>query len=161
MSRPKPPPSAARPMLVMHRPGGALAAHVESIWFSARPALPHSRERSLPTGRVDIVIPLLQDSVVRFDGVDSAEAIHFRGAVVSGAHDRYAVRGMAGASSVAGVHFKPGGAAAFFGAALPDLRNRTVLLDALWGPAADRLRERLQGCDRRSSKRSGSSRTHC
>ena len=57
---------------------------------------------------------------------------------------------------------RPGGAAAFFGAALPDLRNRTVLLDALVGSGrADRLRERLQARDRRSSRRSGSSRTRC
>jgi AraC-like DNA-binding protein len=135
----------ADPSFIRHRPAGALAAHVDSIWFSARPALAHSRERSLPTGRVDIVIPLLQASVVRFDSIDSSRPIHHRGAVVSGAHDRFAVRGMGGASRVIGVHFKPGGAAAFFGAALPDLRNRTVLLEALWGPAARDLRERLQG----------------
>jgi AraC-like DNA-binding protein len=131
-------------MLVTHRPSGALARHVDSIWFSSRAALPHRRERSLPTGRVDIVIPLLQDSVVRFDSVDAIEPIHLRGAVVSGAHDRHAVRGTGGASRVVGVHFKAAGGAAFFGAALPELRNRTVLLDELWGPEARHWRERLQ-----------------
>ena len=137
---------AARPVLVLHRPAAAaLAAHVDSIWFASRAALPHRRERSLPTGRVDIVVPLLQDSVVRFASVDDAEALHFRGAVVSGAHDRFAVRGMGGASAVIGVHFKAAGAAAFLGGALGELRNRTVLLDALWGPVARDWRERLQG----------------
>jgi AraC-like DNA-binding protein len=131
-------------MLVTHRPAGPLASCVDTIWFLSRPALPHSRERSLPTGRVDLVIPLLQDSVVRFDGVDSTVARHLRGAVVSGAHDRFAVRGMGGPSSVIGVHFKAGGAAALLGGALRDLRNRTVLLDELWGPMARELRERLQ-----------------
>lgn len=131
-------------MLVTHRPCARLAPFVESIWFAQRGALPHSREFSLPTGRVDIVVPLLQDGVVRFDSVDSPQAIHLKGGVVSGAHDRFAVRGMGGASSVIGVHFKPGGAAAFFGGALGDLRNRTALLDALWGPPARDLRERLQ-----------------
>jgi AraC-like DNA-binding protein len=48
------------------------------------------------------------------------------------------------ASAVVGVHFKPGGAAAFFGGALPELHNRTVLLDELWGPSAQVLREELQ-----------------
>lgn len=62
------------------------------MWFVSRDALPHSRERALPTGRVDIVIPVLQDSVVRFDSVDSVQARHLRGAVVSGAHDRFLVR---------------------------------------------------------------------
>ena len=139
-------------MLVTHRPAAPLSAHVDSIWFLRRGALPHSRERSLPTGRVDIVIPLLQDSVVRFERVDSVQAIHLRGAVVSGVHDRFAVRGMGGASSVIGVHFKPGGAAAFFGGELRELRNRTVLLEALWGPGARDLRERLQSAPRLAHK---------
>ncbi len=132
-------------MLVTHRPLAPLAAHVESIWFVAREALPHSRERALPTGRVDIVIPLLQDSVVRFDSVAASQAQHYHGAVVGGAHSRFTVRGMGGASAVIGVHFKPGGAAAFFGGALRELRDRTVLLDAVWGPTVRELRERLQG----------------
>lgn len=131
-------------MLVTHRPAAALAPYVDTIWFVSRQAMPHSRERSLPTGRFDIVIPLLQDSVVRFDSVDSAQAHHLRGATVSGAHDRFLVRGMGGPSCVIGVHFRPGGAAAFFGASLRDLRNRTVLLDDVWGPMARDLRERLQ-----------------
>lgn len=131
-------------MLITHHPFGPLSALVDSIWIATRPALAHDRELSPPTGCVDIVIPLLQDGVVRFDGLNSAAPIHLRGGVVSGAHDRYAVRGMAGPSSVIGVHFRPGGAAAFFGGCLAELRNRTVLLDAVWGPAANELRERLQ-----------------
>jgi len=132
-------------VLVAHRPlAAALVPHVDTLWFLSRGALPHSRERSLPTGRVDIVIPLLQDSVLRYDSVDSAQARHLRGAVISGAHDRFAVRGMGGASSVIGVHFRPGGAAAFVGPGLADLRNRTVLLDEIWGALAAELRERLQ-----------------
>jgi AraC-like DNA-binding protein len=93
---------------------------------------------------VDIVIPLLQDSLVRFDSVSASQAVHYRGGIVSGAHDRYVVRGVAGASAVIGVHFRPGGAAPFFAGALGGLHNRTELLDALWGPAAIALRERLQ-----------------
>ena len=131
-------------MLVTHRPHPTLAPFVESIWFASRAALAHNRERSLPTGRVDIVIPLLQDSLVRFDSVSASHAVHYRGGIVSGAHDRFVVRGMAGASAVIGVHFRPGGAAPFFAGALSALHNRTELLDALWGPAAAALRERLQ-----------------
>jgi len=137
-------PSPDQATSVVRRPVGALAAHVDSIWFASRPALPHRRERSLPTGRVDIVIPLLQDSIVRFASVDAIAAKRFRGAVVCGAHDSFAVRGTEGASRVLGVHFKAGGAAAFFRAPLPDLRNRTVLLDELWGASAHDLHERLR-----------------
>jgi AraC-like DNA-binding protein len=87
---------------------------------------------------------LLQDSIVRFDQVDASDARHFRGAVVSGAHDRIAVRGMGGASSVIGVHFKPGGAATFFDPALRQFGNQTILLDEVWGKAAHVLRQQLQ-----------------
>jgi AraC-like DNA-binding protein len=130
-------------MFIRHRPAEPLASHVDMLWFVSREALPHSRERGLPSGRVDIVIPLLQDSLFRFDGVDSLQPRRLRGAVVSGAHDRFIVRGMGGASSVIGVHFRPGGAAAFFGGAIGSLRNQTVLLEDLWGLNARELRERL------------------
>jgi methylphosphotriester-DNA--protein-cysteine methyltransferase len=131
-------------MLLNHRPPAPLDAFVESIWVAERAALPHTRERSLPTGRADIVIPLLQESVVRYDSVDAMEATHFRGGIVQGPRDRFMVRGMGGASSVIGVHFKPAGAVAFFGGALPALRNRTELLEDVWGPSARTLREQLQ-----------------
>ena len=131
-------------MFVRHRPCAPLASHVDMLWFVSRESLPHSRERGLPSGRVDIVIPLLQDSVLRFDSVDSLAPRHLHGAAVSGPHDRFVVRGMGGASSVMGVHFRPGGATAFLGGGLGSLRNQTVLLEDLWGPPARELRERLQ-----------------
>lgn len=131
-------------MYLQQRPTGPLRAYVESLWYSERGALPHSRERSLPTGCADIVVPLLQEHLIRYDGEHDTHARHLRGAIVQGAFDRFGVRGTGGASAVVGVHFKPGGAAAFFGGALPALRNRTELLEDLWGPSARELRERLQ-----------------
>lgn len=131
-------------MMVTHRPTTPLSTYVDTIWFASRDALPHTRERSLPTGRVDIIVPLLQESIVRFDRVDASDARHFRGAVVSGTHDRIAVRGMGGASSVIGVHFKPGGAATCFGPTLRQFGNQTILLDEVWGTAAHDLRQQLQ-----------------
>ncbi len=131
-------------MFVRRQPSARLAPHVDSLWFSARGALPHSRERSLPTGSADIVVPLLQDDLIRYDSEQDVQARRLRGAIVQGAFDRFGVRGTEGPSAVVGVHFKPGGAAAFFGGALPELRNRTELLEDVWGPAARELRERLQ-----------------
>ncbi|GAB2595863.1 helix-turn-helix domain-containing protein [Ramlibacter solisilvae] len=132
-------------MLLRHRPSGLLARCVDSLWYSERGALPHTRERSLPTGCADIVVPLLQDHLIRYDPEPAvSHARWLRGAVVQGASDRFGVRGTEGPSAVIGVHFKPGGAAAFFGGALPELRNRTELLEDLWGLAARDLREQLQ-----------------
>jgi len=44
-------------MLITPRPAAALAPCVDATWFVSRNALPHRRERALPTGRVDSVIP--------------------------------------------------------------------------------------------------------
>lgn len=131
-------------MFLSQRPAPPLAAHVDCLWYSARGALPHTRERSLPTGCADIVVPLLQDHLVRYDDAQGHAARRLHGAVVQGAHDRFGVRGTEGPSAVVGVHFRPGGAAAFFAGALPALRNRTELLEDLWGPPARTLRERMQ-----------------
>ena len=45
--------------------------------------------------------------------------------------------------SVAGVHFKPGGAFPFLGLPAGELHNKLVSLEDLWGRLADQLRERL------------------
>jgi AraC-like DNA-binding protein len=130
--------------MLVRRPPPPLSPFIDCLWHLEREALVHRRERMLPTGRADIVIPLLQPAVLRYDAVDAGEPRSLRGGVIVGPHDRWFVRGTGGASSVVGVHFRPGGAAAFFGGALPALRNRTELLDDLWGPSARELRERLQ-----------------
>jgi len=132
-------------MFFSRRPVGPLAAFVDALWASERAALPHARERNLPTGCVDIVIPLLDGQrITRFTGIDDLAGDSFGGGVVQGAQDRSHQRETHGASAVVGVHFKAGGAAVFFGGALPELRNRTVPLDALWGSCARYLREELQ-----------------
>jgi AraC-like DNA-binding protein len=131
-------------MLVTRLPAAPLSLFVERLWYSERGALPHKRERSLPTGCVDIVIPLLErQEILRYGSEADIAARRLRGPIVQGAHDRVSVRGVEGPSRVAGVHFKPGGAAALFGPQLPELRNRTELLESVWGLAARHLQEQL------------------
>jgi AraC-like DNA-binding protein len=125
-------------------PSGPLHTYVDSLWYATRDTLPHTRERCLPTGCADIVVPLLQDHLIRYDH-EGTHARRLRGAIVQGPFDRFGVRGTEGPSAVVGVHFKPAGAAAFFGGALPALRNRTERLEDLWGLSARLLREQLQG----------------
>lgn len=133
-------------MVARRPPSPALAPFVECLWASERPALAHARERSLPTGCADIVIPLLQPGIVRFDGTGDRIGTHLAGGVLQGAGDACVVRGGTDApSAVVGVHFKPGGALRFAGLAMRDLSNRTVTLEDAWGAGpASTLRERLQ-----------------
>src|SRR5690606_15242384 len=115
-------------MFLTLQPSAPLNAVVASLWYSMRSALPHTRERSLPTGSAHIVIPLLQDHLIRYDSVNDLRARRLRGPIVQGPSDRFVVRGTEGPSAVIGVQFRPGGAGAFFGGALPHLRNRTERL---------------------------------
>ncbi len=52
--------------------------------------------------------------------------------------------------TVAGIHFKPGGAFPFLGPPACELHNRLVSLDDLWGPLARQFRERLLEAQRRA-----------
>jgi len=132
-------------MLLTRRPIAPLDTFVDTLWASERGALPHARERNLPTGCADIVIPLLErQAITRFTSVDDLHGERFCGAVLQGAQDSPHQRDTLSASSVVGVHIKPGGAAPFFRGALAELRNRTVLLDDLWGASARALRDDLQ-----------------
>jgi AraC-like DNA-binding protein len=131
-------------MLLRLAPVAPLAPFVACVWAAERAALPHRRERTLPSGCADIVIPLLQDAIVRYDALADTTGQHLRGGVLQGPLDRCSVRGTDGPSSVVGVHFRPGGAAALLGPAVAEMANRTVLLEDLWGLAARTLRERLQ-----------------
>ena len=80
-------------MFLCIRPAPPLDAFVEHLWASERPALAHARERSLPTGCADIVIPLLQTHLIRHDGEADASLHRLRGPVLQGTCDRYLVRG--------------------------------------------------------------------
>lgn len=132
-------------MMLSRRPIAPLAGLVHTLWASERDGMPHARERNLPMGCVDIVIPLLQgQTITRFAGSNDLAGEAFSDGVLQGAQDCSYQRDTQGKSSVVGVHFMPGGAALFFGGALRELRNRTVLLDELWGPGARALRDELQ-----------------
>jgi AraC-like DNA-binding protein len=132
-------------MLSRRAPSLPLAAHVECLWASDRGVLPHPRERNLPTGRADLVIALQQDHLTRY--ADAADPIgqRLRGALVQGPRQQHFLRDTSTPSSVVGVQFRPGAAAALLGVPLGELAGQVVALDDLWGRSAGLLREQLQG----------------
>src|SRR5690349_9132124 len=95
----------------IHPPPPALAGLVDHMWaLTDAPA--HARERVLPSGTSDLVINLHEDA---FRIERDAGPARFRGAIASGAYsDAFAIESRAHASII-GVHFRPGGAAAFLG----------------------------------------------
>jgi AraC-like DNA-binding protein len=114
---------------------------VDCLWYSGAYDPGHSREWAIPTGTVELVIRLHQDRMRLLDADGSPR--EFATAVICGAHSRPFVLETAAQSSVVGVHFRPGGAAAFLGLPLGELTNQHVALEDIWGRGAVELRERL------------------
>jgi AraC-like DNA-binding protein len=131
-------------MLLRHPPAAPLDAFVDHLWSNERPALAHARERGLPTGCADLVIALGQEHITRYADERDADGHRLRWGVLQGPYDHAFLRDTSQPSSVVGVHFRPGGAAALLRLPLHELANRTVSLDDAFGFEIGELRERLQ-----------------
>ena len=67
----------------------------------------------------------------------------YRRSWLSGPHSEFIVIDTAPNASMIGVHLRPGGASAFFGLPLCELRNSVVELDTFWNCEAQNLRDQL------------------
>lgn len=125
-----------------YTPGPPLGEFIDRIWLcSDRP--PHSRERILPSGTVELVINLCEDEIRIYDPSERDFGKRFSGAIVSGTYSKFFVIDPIQHASIMGVHFKPGGAFPFLGVPAGELADTHVDLQVLWGSLAVRLRERL------------------
>jgi AraC-like DNA-binding protein len=126
-----------------YTPGPPLGDFVGRLWqCSDKP--PHSRERILPSGTIELVFNLCDDEIRIYDPADYDRCTRFSGAVVSGAYSTFFVIDPLQHASIIGVHFRPGGAFPFLGVPAGELANTHVDLATLWGPLAGQLRERLR-----------------
>jgi AraC-like DNA-binding protein len=126
-----------------HIPGPPLADFVDWFWFYADLTPPHRLERVLPDGSMELIFNLRDEARHVFDPVQYRPTRDYRRSWFSGAHSRFIVIDTAPDSSMIGVHFKPGGAAAILGVPASALRNAVVDLEALWDAEAVRVREQL------------------
>jgi AraC-like DNA-binding protein len=125
-----------------HEPSPALTPWIEHLWcLSDAPA--HALEHILPMGTLELVINLHEDQFRIYPSSELATCARFPGAMVSGAYRRYFVIDTRVHASILGVHFRPGGAVPFLGSPAGLLADTHVALEALWGPDARELRERL------------------
>jgi AraC-like DNA-binding protein len=96
----------------------------------------------LPTGSASLIINLAEDEIRNYTG-DDDQLERFPGAVLVGAHSRYAVIDTREQRAVMGVSFRPGGMWPFFDPAADELHNEQVGMGDLWGSAGATLRERI------------------
>jgi AraC-like DNA-binding protein len=125
-----------------YTPSPPLAAFVDRIWFCSD-APPHTRERILPSGTLELVVNLREDEIRVYDPSHPGGCRRFSGAVLSGAYSRYFVIDPQVHASIVGVHFRPGCAVPFLGVPAGELADTHLDLETLWGPAALELREQL------------------
>lgn len=107
---------------VERTPVAALRPWVDKLW-ALSDAPDHARERILPNGTLELVINLQEDEFRIYHANEPVPCRRFRGAVVSGAYDRFFGIDTREHASVLGVHFKPAGASAVLGVPAGQLRN--------------------------------------
>lgn len=124
-------------------PQPPLADFVDSFWLYEGYDPPHTKERRLPDGSMELVISLSDDTFRVYNRQNHHQFRSFRGGLLSGAHSQFTVIDTASQESIIGIHFKPGGAFPFLTLPTDELHNTLVPLDTLWGTTADDLRNNL------------------
>ena len=133
---------ADRMQFFSFHPEAPLDEFVDVFWMIERGDTDR-RERILPSGTTELVFNLYEDEFRIYDPIRPERYQRFCGAVVSGAYSRAFVCDARQHRSIIGIHFRPGGAWPFFGAAVGELSDTHVNLEDLWGHAARSLRDRL------------------
>ncbi|HEY2362697.1 MAG TPA: helix-turn-helix transcriptional regulator [Candidatus Angelobacter sp.] len=127
-----------------HIPQPPLSSFVDLFWFyDGYSPGPHSKERLMPDGSIELVINLQLDEARIYDREKLDQYTRLPGALLCGPHSSVFVIDTAQQASVIGIHFKPGGAFPFFKMPAGELHNLHVSLEDLWGHEAGLLRERL------------------
>jgi AraC-like DNA-binding protein len=127
-----------------HIPQPPINNFVDLFWlYDGYSPGPHTKERLMPDGSIQLVINLKQDEARIYDRENLDKYTQLSGALLCGPHSSFFVIDTAQQASVIGIHFKPGGAFPFFKMPAGELHNLHVSLEDLWGHEAGFLRECL------------------
>lgn len=122
-------------------PQPPLSDFVDLIWYHEGQPLPHTKERLLPTGTIELVVNLAEEQTLVYD--KNLRCQKHEGVVFCGVHTEYFVIDAESQEKVMGVHFKPGGAWPFLGVPAWELKNIHLNAGDLWGKLARNLRADL------------------
>jgi AraC-like DNA-binding protein len=126
-----------------HSPAPLLNQHVDFFWYYVDFTPDHDREHVLPDGTFELIINLQETPRKLFHDAGANGYDAFKRGWISGAHSKFLVIDALPQSSMIGVHFKPGGAAAFLGIPAEELAGRVIELDLVWGSAIWDWRDQL------------------
>lgn len=126
-----------------HIPPAPLCWFVEWFFFYEGYAPPHTREKRLPDGVVELIINLTENPKWLFDSENNKPATPFQRCWISGQQKNFLLIDVAGETSMMGIRFKAGGAHPFFKFPMSELRDQVVELDQVWGRQAHFIQEKL------------------
>jgi len=130
-------------IVATHIPRAPLNKFLELMWFHEGLNRDHRLERVLPEGSMELIINLRDEDRYVFDRLSYRPQRSYRRSWLSGPHSEFIIINTAPNASMIGAHFRPGGANAFFGLPLVELRNTVVDLEVFWNSAAETLRDQL------------------
>lgn len=125
-----------------HKPAPPLDAAVQALWYARDCDAPGGRQLVLPTGRAQFVISLAREFLL--DCSEHVAPQRGPAARVVGARSVYELIDASDLKDLIGVVFHPGGLPLLVRERMDAFTNGFADLEALWGAAARRLRERLR-----------------
>ena len=125
-----------------HTPAAPLNRCIRKLWYARVLDMPHSRERVLPTGRVQVILNLSRDFLL--DCPEGLPAHPSPPYLIVGARSSYEIIDTYDMAALIGIVFEPGGFAPFASDAVDLFSNRNVCLEDVWGASARALRDRLR-----------------
>ena len=130
-------------MFLRRAPQPLLSQFVRVFWYWEGEAVPHPKERLLPSGESELVINLRDEPMRIYDWRDTSRFETFGHSLLSGARTEPFVIDTASEDHVLGVHFCPGGVFPFLDLPASELHNLCLPLDVLWRGGIRSLRDRL------------------
>jgi len=124
-----------------HIPAAPLSRGIRLLWYARMPHVSHSRERVLPTGRVQIILNLARNFMLECP--DASQPIQQSSSLIVGARSVYEIIDTADLADLIGIVFEPGGFPPFVRECAHLFTNCSVDLESVWGTSARSLHDRL------------------
>src|SRR5271168_4722824 len=128
---------------IRRTPAPPLSAFIDLLWYIQGGSGLHAKERLLPTGTIELVLPLHEERSRFYDPENLNWFEERRSPLLLGAQSGCVVIDATHEAAVIGVHFRPGGAFPFLGVPASEIENQSLSLEDIWGRDAIRLRERI------------------
>ncbi|MCB2197924.1 helix-turn-helix domain-containing protein [bacterium] len=127
-----------------------LSNHVEFIQYHHGYNPSHDRERLLPDGQIEMIIPLEDDPLSVYDNQTLNPALPLKRGFLSGIRTKYITIDVGRNLGMVVTRFHPGGAHALFGIPMDEFGDLVIELEQLWGQPFLDLRQRMLEADRPS-----------